>query len=128
MESTFSLLAGPYYGIGIPEIILTFVLFYLLPCFFLMKLFAKAGVEGWRAWVPFHNTWTFLELGGYSGWITLLLLVPGLGIITFIFTCIAAHEIGNKLSKSGIMVLGYILFVIVWLGVCGLDSSTWNDS
>jgi len=37
-----------------------------------MKLFAKAKVPAWKAWVPVVNTWKFLELGGYPGAISLL--------------------------------------------------------
>jgi len=34
----------------------------LLPAFGLAKLFEKAGAPGWKAWVPFYNTLTMLEL------------------------------------------------------------------
>lgn len=33
-----------------------------LPSFGLSKLFAKAGVESWKAYVPFYNTWVMQEL------------------------------------------------------------------
>jgi signal peptidase I len=38
------------------------LLILLLPAFGLSKLFARAGVPGWRAWIPFYNTWIMLEL------------------------------------------------------------------
>jgi signal peptidase I len=34
----------------------------LLPSIGLAKLFEKAGVPGWKAWVPFYNTWIMMEL------------------------------------------------------------------
>ena len=34
----------------------------LLPAIGLVKLFEKAGAPGWKAYVPFYNTWTMLEL------------------------------------------------------------------
>src|SRR5438034_279319 len=33
-----------------------------LPSFGLAKLFAKAGVPSWKAYVPFYNTWVMQEL------------------------------------------------------------------
>lgn len=34
----------------------------LLPAFGLFKMFEKAGVPGWKAFVPFYNTWIMLTL------------------------------------------------------------------
>jgi len=45
---------------------------YVLTAVFYMKLFAKANARTWKAWVPFINTWKFLELGGYPGALSLL--------------------------------------------------------
>ncbi|MEO7984578.1 MAG: DUF5684 domain-containing protein [Bacteroidota bacterium] len=33
-----------------------------LPSFGLAKLFVKAGVPAWKAYVPFYNTWVMQEL------------------------------------------------------------------
>lgn len=33
------------------------ILLVLLPAFGLAKMFTKAGVASWKAWVPFYNTW-----------------------------------------------------------------------
>ncbi|HMH24427.1 MAG TPA: signal peptidase I [Puia sp.] len=38
------------------------LLILLLPSAGLFRLFEKAGVPGWKAFVPFYNTWTMLEL------------------------------------------------------------------
>jgi len=48
---------------------------YVLMAVFYMKLFAKANVPAWKAWVPVVNVWKFLELGGYHGAISLLAFV-----------------------------------------------------
>ena len=39
------------------------LLILLLPAFGLSKMFQKAGVAGWKAYVPFYNTWIMQELG-----------------------------------------------------------------
>ncbi|MBC7950160.1 MAG: signal peptidase I [Chitinophagaceae bacterium] len=36
----------------------------LLPSFGLAKLFVKAGVPAWKAYVPFYNTWVMQEIAG----------------------------------------------------------------
>lgn len=38
----------------------------LLPSFGLAKLFQKAGVAKWKAYVPFYNTWIMQKLGNRS--------------------------------------------------------------
>ena len=43
-------------------LILIQLLILLLPSFGLSKLFEKAGQPGWKAWVPFYNTWVMLNL------------------------------------------------------------------
>ena len=40
------------------------ILLVLLPSFGLAKLFAKAGVESWKAFIPFYNTWIMQQLSG----------------------------------------------------------------
>src|SRR3982751_1528723 len=38
------------------------VLLVFLPSFGLAKMFQKAGVEQWKAFVPFYNTWVMQDL------------------------------------------------------------------
>ncbi|HXB08997.1 MAG TPA: S26 family signal peptidase, partial [Puia sp.] len=51
----------------------------LLPSIGLAKLFAKAGVPGWKAVVPFYNTWIMLELAGRSRRWVFVQLIPIVG-------------------------------------------------
>ena len=43
-------------------LVLIQVIILLLPSIGLAKLFEKAGVEGWKAYIPFYNTWVMLGL------------------------------------------------------------------
>ena len=45
----------------------------------LAAVFRKSGEEAWQAWVPVLNLVVLLRLGGLSGWLLLLALVPVLG-------------------------------------------------
>ena len=107
---------------------------YVVASIFMMKLFQKAGVARWKAWVPIYNQCKFLQLGGQNpNWMWLMLTIIG-GIVVFIFMCIAAFNIGKKLGKSDAFVTLYALTCVcgvtefVWLGICGLDSSKWDES
>lgn len=43
-------------------IILISLLILELPAFGLAKLFEKAGIPSWKAWVPFYNTWEIVKV------------------------------------------------------------------
>ncbi|MCL2807794.1 MAG: DUF5684 domain-containing protein [Coriobacteriia bacterium] len=102
---------------------------YILVAFFLMKIFAKANVPAWKAWVPIVNCWKFLELGGYHGALCLLALIPFVGgILAVVFMCMAAYQIGLKLGKEAIWVVLYIFLSIVWMGIMAFSAAQWRDS
>jgi Family of unknown function (DUF5684) len=103
---------------------------YAIFAFLLGKIFVKAGVESWKAWVPVYNQWAFLEIGGQKGWIVLLSLlspIPLLGfiasLIVAVYSCIAAYNIGQGMGKDGLWVVLYIFLPVIWLAVFALDSS-----
>lgn len=99
---------------------------YVIMSFLLSRIFRKAGVAGWKAWVPVYNTWITYELGGQKGWWALILLVPVLSIVAVVFLYIAMYEIGLKLGKDGYFVLWAIFLPIVWYVWLAFDQSTWN--
>ena len=49
----------------------------LFQCIARMFLFKKAGVPGWKAWIPFYSDYTLFKLTSGIGW---LFLVPLLGM------------------------------------------------
>lgn len=56
------------------------------------KIFKKAGVEAWKAWVPGYNSYILLELGGQSGWWTLAMFVPLVNIVASVFMVMAVQR------------------------------------
>jgi hypothetical protein len=99
---------------------------YVLFSWLLSRLFRKAGIPSWKAWVPIYNHWVFLELGGQQGWLAILMLVPVANIVAAVFLCIAAYNIGLAFSKEGVWVLLYIFVSWLWLAIVALDSSRWE--
>lgn len=102
------------------------VIGYVINSLLLSRLFKKAGVEQWKAWVPVYNVWVMLELGGQKGWWAILMLIPVVNIVALVFYFIAAYHIGLKLGKEGVFVLLAIFLPIVWLIWLAFDKSTWN--
>ena len=101
---------------------------YVIMAFLLSRIFRKAGVEGWKAWVPIYNTWVTYELGGQKGWWALIMLVPVLNVVASVFLYIAMYEIGLKFSKEGYFVLWAIFLPIVWYVWLAFDQSTWKGA
>lgn len=106
------------------------ILSYVVSALFMGLMFKKAGIPAWKAWVPVYNSWTFLEMGGQKGWISLLLLlgwIPLLGLIPVIvaavYLCIAAYRIGLNFGKEGWFVVIYIFFTLVWLIWLAVDKT-----
>src|SRR6266496_6120439 len=87
---------------------------YVVSAFLLSRIFKKAGVEGWKAWVPVYNMWVLLELGDQKGFWAIIALIPFVNIVAVVFLIIAEYNIGLKLQKEGWFVLLAIFIPIVW--------------
>lgn len=105
--------------------LIAFVISYVITSFLLGKVFKKAGVEQWKAWVPVYNTWILLQLGGQQGFWAILGLIPVIQIVSVVYLYIAAYHIGLKLGKSGSFVLLAIFLPLVWAIWLGFDDSKW---
>jgi signal peptidase I len=60
-------------------LVLIQLLILLLPSFGMYKMFEKAGVPGWKAFIPFYNTWVILELGNRPRHWVFWQLIPVVG-------------------------------------------------
>lgn len=100
---------------------------YAIFAIFLGRIFKKAGVKQWIAWVPFYNNWKMLEIGGQQGFWAVLAIIPIVNYVSLVFQYIAMYHIGKKLGKDGVFVLLAIFLPIVWLIWLAVDKSTWND-
>lgn len=103
------------------------VIAYVIHAFLLGRIFKKARVEQWIAWVPFYNNWKTLELGGQQGFWAVLAIIPFVNIVAAIFLYIAMYNIGLKLQKEGWFVLLAIFLPVVWLVWLAFDSSKWSE-
>lgn len=108
-------------------IILFALAVYIFSSIAMMKLFKKAGVEQWIAWVPFYNLWKLLEMGKFNGALVLLTLIPGIGsFIVAVISSVAAYRIGLDFKRSGAFVLLYIFLTPIWLAILGFGKDEWK--
>jgi hypothetical protein len=108
--------------------IISSLITYAVVSFFLSRIFKKAGVPGWKAWVPVYSLWTTYELGGVAGWWAILMLVPVANLVAIVYLYIAMYTIGLKLGKSGSFVLWAIFLPLVWYIWLALDPSRWSPT
>lgn len=99
---------------------------YVISSLLLSRIFKKAGVESWKAWVPIYNNWTLLEMGEQKGYWAVLALIPVVSIVSAVFMIIAMYNIGLKFGKEGAFVLLAIFLPIVWLIWLAVDDSKWK--
>ena len=111
---------------------LVFILFtiaiYIVTALCLMRIFKKAGVKPWIAWVPVYNSWKLLEIGGQPGFWSVLAFIPIVNIVSSVYLYIAMYNIGLKLGKDGVYVVIAIFITPVWFILLALDKSVWNDT
>ena len=74
------------------QLLLVLILFfYLLPAIGLCLLFMKAGVPGWKGFIPVYRSYIMLSIGNYNRSWALLQFIPILGI--FFYVTIASEFI-----------------------------------
>lgn len=99
---------------------------YALYAYMLSRIFKKAGIAQWIAWVPFYSLWKLLQLGGQGGYWSLFVFIPFANIVAAVFLYIAQYHIALKLGKEGWWVLIAIFAPIVWFAILAFDSSKWK--
>jgi hypothetical protein len=103
------------------------IILFCLYSYLLSRVFAKAHVEMWKAWIPVYNFFTFLKLGRQPGWLIFVSVIPLVGpVVTVIFLCMAAVNIGYGFGKGKGWVLLFLCFQLFWLAVLAFGSSSWN--
>ena len=125
--STSTATLSPEAAIIIVLVSLVFaVAIYAVSAYLLSRIFKKAGVEQWIAWVPVYNSWKLLELGGQKGFWAVLTFIPLVNIASAVFMYIAMYHIGKKLQKEDWFVVLAIFVPIVWIIWLAFDDSKWQ--
>lgn len=96
---------------------LALIVLYLAGLWF---LFEKAGVNGWKAIIPFYNSYIEYELVWGSGWLFLFMLVPFAGLV---FSIITFYKLGRVYGKGRLFCIGIVLLPFVFVPIIGFGSS-----
>jgi len=97
-------------------LILFILLAYILPALGLYKMFQKAGIPAWTAFVPLLNTWNMLEVTGKPKWWFFAQFIPILGILfsygIFLefFRCFGKYKL---YQQAAIVLLSFVYFPYV---------------
>lgn len=104
------------------EIVLS-VAVYAWVAFALSRVFAKLGVEPWKAWVPIVNTIAVFQLGGLSALWVIALFLPVVQVAGLVVYFSAIHTIDRRFGKGpGFTVLAIFLFPI-WASILGFGKA-----
>jgi signal peptidase I len=103
-----------------------FLLLVLASFFGLSKLFTKAGVEGWKAWIPVYNFYVLARLLDKPWWWCLIMIVPGVNILMYGVFGFNVARAFNRPSNQDLLfasILPYIFFVKTGLSKFKIEPS-----
>jgi len=103
------------------------VLTYVVSAWLLSRIFHKAGLARWKAWVPIVNSWFYFHLGGRAGG-NVFWGIGGYLLLMISVTSLGTYISDNSLTMAPVtciisMVLAIIALVIF---VYKYIASTWN--
>lgn len=101
------------------------ILILLACCIGRMRMFQKAGVAGWKAWIPFYRDYVLCEITMGKGWYFLFGLIP---LLYPVMRVIYAIEVTLCYGKE--VLFGVLYFFFPWLCelVIGLGGSQYLGS
>ncbi len=93
------------------------------------KIFEKAGIEGWKALVPFYNMWILAEIASRPGWLGLTMalcaMMGNIGILAaLVIQIIIYSDLAKAFGKSLPFTIGLIVLPIVFFPIIAFDKST----
>lgn len=94
----------------------------LISFFGLSKLFAKAGIESWKGFVPFYNFYVLSKLLNKPWWWCLIMIVPGVNLMMYGVYGFNVARAFNKPSNGDLLyasLMPYLFFVS-----CGMDKTS----
>lgn len=96
------------------------IVFYALIIVGNWRIFEKAGLEGWKAIIPFYNAYCMSKIVFGSGWWFLLSFIPYANIVYYIVLRIL---LAQAFGKGAGFSVGTVLLPFVFLPILGLGES-----
>lgn len=105
-----------YYG--------SFFVVYIIEAIACMKIFEKAGVTSWYAWIPIFNTYWLTKIATGNGWLFLLVFIPCVG--SLIYVILLGIKLSGAFGCGGGMIALLILLEPIGLLVLGFGSAQYQ--
>lgn len=106
-----------------PASTIGYILILAIGLFIMYKVFEKAGIEGWKALIPFYNVYLLYELTWGKGLYALLLLIPIVNIIVSFMTAIKLAKAFGKGTGFGI---GLFFIPLVFKGIIAFGDAKYE--
>lgn len=87
-------------------------------------IFTKAGEPGWKALVPFYNTYILIKISGKPGYWFALIFVPLVNLVIMVMTYVS---LAKKFGKSGAFAAGLILLSPIFFPILAFGSATYAN-
>lgn len=127
MEYYESFFTGIVATLGMGTYIFSFAL-YVFEIICLWKVFEKAGKPGWASLIPIYNTWVLFEIVGFSGALSLLILIPLFGWITVgILVIVSNFRLAKCFSKDAGFGVGLWLLNPIFMAILAFDNSSYTN-
>jgi hypothetical protein len=111
-------------GIGVGPTLGLDLIIYVLVSFMYGRIFRKAGVDSWKAFVPIYNVYLLLKIVGRPGWWLLLLFIPIVSLVIFI---VLAFDLAKAFGKSNLFaIVALILFPLVGFAILAFGSDVYR--
>ena len=105
-----------------------FLLFWLFAILFaalagVWRMYTKAGWPGWASLVPIYNMYVMVKMANWSGWWTILMLVPFVNIVFFLIVSIGVARAFGKRFWYGI---GMLVLPLLFVPPLGLGAAVYR--
>lgn len=106
-------------------ILLLAVGYYALTCLGRMQLFKKAGVEGYKAWIPFYRDYELCRITMGRGWYFVFGLIP---FISLLMRGVYALEVMLSYGQNLLFGVLYLFFPTVAELVAGFGGARYRGA
>lgn len=98
---------------------------YLFTCIGRMRMFQKAGVEGWKAWIPLYRDYVLCQITMGAGWYFIFGLIPGVSVL---MQAVYAYEVMLSYGQSVLFGVLYFFLPVIAELICGFGGSVYCGS
>ena len=102
-----------------------FVLIYIALCLGRMRMFQKAGENGWKAWVPFYRDYVLCRITMGAGWYFIFGWIP---VLSFFMNAVYALEVTLSYGQSVLYGVLYFFFPTIAELVAGFGGAQYIGS